>query len=78
MTRTAIHYEKWLWGDNSTDIQGRIIVLWLCPSSHCHLSPSFISMPTVVLKLFAGQGTRRTDRQKKWQFWGHNKVVEKN
>ena len=24
--------------------------------------PSFISMPTVVFKLFAGQGTRRTDK----------------
>ena len=29
---------KWLRGDNSVNIQGRIMVLVHCPSSHCHLS----------------------------------------
>ena len=30
--------EKWLWGDNSVNIQGRIIDFGFCPSAHCHLS----------------------------------------
>jgi len=29
---------KWLRGDNSANIQGRIMVLVHCPSYHCHLS----------------------------------------
>jgi len=29
---------KWLWGNNSVNIQGRIMVLVQCTSSHCHLS----------------------------------------
>jgi len=38
MTRTGNTYEKWLRGDNSTNMQGRIMVLGFCPSPHCHLS----------------------------------------
>ena len=40
MAKTGIHYEenKWLQGDNYVNIQGRIMVLVHCPSSHCHLS----------------------------------------
>ena len=30
--------KKWLWGDNSVNIQGRIIDFGFCPSPHCHLS----------------------------------------
>jgi len=30
--------KKWLWGDNSINIQGRIMVLVHCTFSHCHLS----------------------------------------
>jgi len=34
MAQTGIHYEnnKWLWGDNYVNIQGRIMVLGHCPS----------------------------------------------
>ena len=40
MARTDIHYEnnEWLRGDNTVNIQGRIIVSGFCPSSYCHLS----------------------------------------
>jgi len=38
MAQTSIHYEKWLWGDNSININGRIMVLVYCPFSYCHLS----------------------------------------
>ena len=40
MARTGVHYEnnKWLMGDNSVNIQGRIMVLVHYPSPHCHLS----------------------------------------
>ena len=37
-----------------------IMVLGFCPSPHCHLY-----IYQVVLKLFAGQGTRQTDRRTK-------------
>jgi len=30
--------KKLIWGDNSVNIQDRIIVLVHCPFSHCHLS----------------------------------------
>jgi len=38
MAQTGNHYEKWLWGDNSINIQGRIMVLVHCPFPYCHLS----------------------------------------
>ena len=55
---------KWLWGDNYVNIQDRIMIIVHCPSSHRHLSinQSFILIPTVVLKLFAGQVIGRTDK----------------
>jgi len=52
--------KKWLRGDNSINIQGRIVVHGHCPSIYI---PSFIEMPTVVLKLIAGQGTGWADGQ---------------
>ena len=63
MARTGIHCEKWLRGDNSINIQGMIVVLVPFPSLPFSYKPNFIEMPIVVLKLFAGQGTRRTDIQ---------------
>jgi len=36
--RTGNTYEKWLWGDNTVNIQNRIMVLGFRPSTHCHLS----------------------------------------
>ena len=40
MAWTGIHYEqnKWLRVDNSVNIQGRIMALVHCPSSHCQVS----------------------------------------
>ena len=49
--------KKWLWGDNSINIQGRIMVLGFCPFPHCHLSINQVQIPRVVLKLCAQQGT---------------------
>jgi len=43
MARTDIHKETWLRGDNSINIQGRIIVLGFCHSAHCHLSINQVS-----------------------------------
>jgi len=34
---------KWLWGNNSINMQGRIMVLGFCPSPHCHLSINQVS-----------------------------------
>jgi len=34
---------KWLWGDNSINIQGRIMVLVHCPFPHCYLSINQVS-----------------------------------
>ena len=36
--RKATILRIWLRSDNSINIQGRIMVLGFCPSSHCHLS----------------------------------------
>ena len=38
MARTGNTYEKWLRGDNTVNIQSKIMVLGFCPSPHCHLS----------------------------------------
>jgi len=39
MARTGIHYgKKWLRGHNTVNMQGMIMVIGCCPSSHCHLS----------------------------------------
>ena len=43
MTRTDIHYEKQLTGDNSINIQGSIMIPVHCPSPHCHLSINQVS-----------------------------------
>jgi len=44
MAWTVIYYEKkWLWGDNSVNIQDRIIVLVYCPFPHCYLSINQVS-----------------------------------
>jgi len=36
--QATIIKNKWLWGDNSVNILGRIMVLVQCTSSHCRLS----------------------------------------
>jgi len=39
MAQTGILYgKKWLRVDNYVNIQGRVMVIVHCPSSHCHLS----------------------------------------
>jgi len=38
MARTGKTYEKWLRGDNSINIQGRVMVHGHCTSSYCYLS----------------------------------------
>jgi len=40
---------KWLRGDNSVNIQSRIMIIVHCPSSHCHLSKKKVLIPSVVL-----------------------------
>jgi len=57
MARTGIHYDKWLWGDNSTSIKGMIMVLEHCPFSHCHLSTNHVSFKS--LKNFQRHGPDR-------------------
>ena len=37
MARTGNNYEKWLRGDNTVNIQGKIMVLGFCPSPHCSI-----------------------------------------
>ena len=37
--------QKWLWGDNSINIQGRFVVLVPFPSLPSIYKPSFISIP---------------------------------
>ena len=60
MARTGNHYEKWLRGDNSINIQGRIMVLVHCPSPYCHLSINHVSFKSQQ-QLFARQDTEPTD-----------------
>ena len=48
MAQTDIHYEKkWLRGDNSVNIQGRIMVLVHCPSSHFNLPINQVSFQSI-------------------------------
>ena len=48
MARTSNTYEKWLRGDNSINIQGRIMVRVHCPSSRCHLSINQVSFKSLL------------------------------
>ena len=59
---TGNNYEKWLWGDNSINIQGRIMVHGYCPSPHCHLS--IYQVPLQSLLYFPRYGP---DRQHLWK-----------
>jgi len=65
MARTGNNYEKWLWGDNSINIQGRIIVNDHCPSPYCpiYLYTKFDLNANNNFKVFARQGTGQTDGQ---------------
>ena len=51
LRQASIMKSKWLQGDNSINIQGRIMVLGFCPYPHCHLS----IYQVLFLKLLAGQ-----------------------
>ena len=55
-----------LWGYNSVNIQGRIMVLVHCPSSHCHLSINQVSFQDMAR-------THIHYEQNKW-LWGDNTV----
>jgi len=39
---------QWLWGDNSVNIQGMVMVLVHCTSSHCHLSINQVSFQSLL------------------------------
>ena len=74
LARTSNHYERknWLWGDNSINIQGRIMVLEHCPSSHCHLSINQVSFnPCCTLQDLAR--TSNHYERKNW-LWGDNSI----
>jgi len=49
--------KKWLWGENYVNIQGRIVALVQCPSSHCHLSINQVSLQSLLY--FARYGPDR-------------------
>jgi len=44
----AIRDQKWLWGDNSANIQEWIIVLVYCPFPHCYLSINQLSLKSLL------------------------------
>ena len=44
----SIIKNKWLWGDNSVNIQGRSMVLVHCPSSYCHLPINQVSFQSLL------------------------------
>ena len=49
MARMSNHYEKkWLWEDNSVEIQGRIMVLAHCPHLNCHLPINQVSLQSLL------------------------------
>ena len=63
MALTGSNYEKiYLRGDNSVNIQGRIMVLIHCPSSNCHLSINQVSFQSRLY--FPRYGP---DRQQLWK-----------
>jgi len=39
---------QWLWGDNSVNILGMVMVLVHCTSSHCHLSINQVSFQSLL------------------------------
>ena len=45
---------KWLWGNNSVNIPGRIMDILILPSIY---KPSFISISFVLFKTWPGQAT---------------------
>ena len=57
-------WKKWLRGDNSINIQGRIMVLVHCPSPHCHLSINQVSLQSNLY--FPRYGLDRHAWWKKW------------
>jgi len=45
--QASIMKNKWLRGDNTVNIQGRIMVIMHCPSSHCHPSINQVSFQSL-------------------------------
>jgi len=41
--QASIMKKKWLWGDNSVNMQDRFIVVVHCPFPHCYLSINQVS-----------------------------------
>ena len=48
LRQASIMKNKWLWGDNSVNIPGRIMVHVHCPSSYCHLSINQVSLQSLL------------------------------
>jgi len=56
MTQTGNNCENWLRGDNSINMQGRIMVLWFCPSP---------SLPSIYIPFFLDFVSKTTMNLKK-------------
>ena len=54
---TSIMKKKWLWGDNTVNIQGMIMVIVHGPSSHWILSINQVSFQSLVYFPRYGQAT---------------------
>jgi len=67
--RATIMKNKWLWGDNSINIQSRTMDFVHCPSLSSIYKPSFISIPYVLSRIWPGQATI----MKKW-LWGDKSI----
>ena len=68
--QASITKNKWLWGDNSVNIQGMTMVLIHSTSSHCHLSINQVSFQSLCT--FQDM-TRTGNTYKKW-LWGDNTI----
>jgi len=55
---------NWLWGDDSVNVQGMIMVLMHSTSSHCHLSINQVLFQS--LKYFPRYDPDRHPLWKKW------------
>jgi len=69
--QTNNHYEKWLWGDNSINIQDMIMVLGHCYSPHCHISINQVSFDPFCT--FQDIAMQTNNHYEKW-LWGDNSI----
>jgi len=70
MACTGIHYKKWLRGDNSINIQGRIMVHGFCPFPHFNANSNF-----KVIWRTRYQTDRRTKRRLSAPFGEHKNGI---